>query len=264
MILSFPFVAASFDADARAFINTSGATARAELNHFVKGIKKLNLYSSMVCWPLRSTQNAGTGSTAYSLGGLGTYNGTLVNGPTWGADGVVFVRTSSQYINAPTATASPSSYLLGAVFNPSTSGTDPTSITISHNGTSNADAFQIGDSSSNILTGGHRQVAGSTFISPANQTYTTGSFQFAQQGWDGATVRRFFNKSSQVTSASNAFGGFISPLRINARGDSVSQFGNNKTTSFAFMTHGSGASATISNSIFDLYKSTLGQGLSLP
>jgi hypothetical protein len=90
MILSFPFIAAAFDADARAFINTSGATARAEINHFVKGIKKLGLYSSMVCWPLRSTQNAGTGSTAYSLGGLGTYNGTLVNGPTWGADGISF------------------------------------------------------------------------------------------------------------------------------------------------------------------------------
>jgi hypothetical protein len=96
MILSFPFITASFDADARAFINTSGATARAELNHFVKGIKKLGLYSSMVCWPLRSAQNAGTGSTAYSLGGLGTYNGTLVNGPTWGADGVDFAAATSQ------------------------------------------------------------------------------------------------------------------------------------------------------------------------
>jgi hypothetical protein len=99
MILSFPFITASFDADARAFVNTSGATARAELNHFVKGIKKLGLYSSMVCWPLRSTQNAGTGSTAYSLGGLGTYNGTLVNGPTWGADGITFAASSSQQIS---------------------------------------------------------------------------------------------------------------------------------------------------------------------
>jgi len=101
MILSFPFIAASFDADARAFINTSGATARAELNHFVKGIKKLGLYSSMVCWPLRSSQNAGTGSTAYSLGGLGTYNGTLVNGPTWGADGIDF-DGSNDRIDLPT------------------------------------------------------------------------------------------------------------------------------------------------------------------
>lgn len=44
----------------------------------------------MVCWPLRSSQNAGTGTTAYSLGGLGTFNGTLTNGPTWGSAGILF------------------------------------------------------------------------------------------------------------------------------------------------------------------------------
>jgi len=47
-----------------------------------------------VCWPLRSAQNAGTGTVAYSLGGLGTFNGTLVNGPTWSASGVVFAATN--------------------------------------------------------------------------------------------------------------------------------------------------------------------------
>jgi hypothetical protein len=78
------------DPDAKAFIDASGATDIQGINDFVKGIKALGLWSSMVCWPLRSSQNAGTGSTAYSLGGLGTYNGTLINGPTWGADGVSF------------------------------------------------------------------------------------------------------------------------------------------------------------------------------
>ena len=106
MILGFPSLTASFDSDARAFVNTSGATERAAINHFVKGVKRLGLWSSMVCWPLRSTQNAGTGSTAYSLGGMGTYNGTLVNGPTWGADGITFDGTND-YINTnftPSAT----------------------------------------------------------------------------------------------------------------------------------------------------------------
>jgi len=101
MILSFPFVSASFDADARAYINTSGATDRAAINHFVKGVKKLGLYSSMVCWPLRSAQNAGAGSTAYSLGGMGTYHGTLVNGPTWGADGITFQSNVQRIEYAP-------------------------------------------------------------------------------------------------------------------------------------------------------------------
>jgi hypothetical protein len=94
MIAGFPFIASSFDPDARAFVQTSGATDRAAINHFVKGIRALGLWDDMVCWPLRSAQNAGTGSTAYSLGGLGTYNGTLVNGPTWGADGLTLMPVS--------------------------------------------------------------------------------------------------------------------------------------------------------------------------
>jgi hypothetical protein len=79
-----------FDPDALAYCQESGATDFQAINYFVKGIKQLGLWSSMVCWPLRSSQSAGTGSIVYSLGGLGTYNGTLINGPTWGADGVSF------------------------------------------------------------------------------------------------------------------------------------------------------------------------------
>jgi len=62
--------------------------ARRQLFKFADGIYDMGLWPHMVCWPLRSSQNAGTGTTAYSFGGLGTYNGTLVNGPTWGVDGV--------------------------------------------------------------------------------------------------------------------------------------------------------------------------------
>jgi hypothetical protein len=76
------------DADTLAFIATSGATDIKAIDGFVKGVKALGLWDSMVAWPLRSSQNAGTGTTAYSLGGLGTFSGTLVNGPTWGVDGI--------------------------------------------------------------------------------------------------------------------------------------------------------------------------------
>ena len=82
-----------YDADAVAYFERAGvtdATAKGQINAFVKGVKDLGLYNNMVSWPLRSAQNAGTGTTAYSLGGLGTFNGTLTNGPTWGADGVIF------------------------------------------------------------------------------------------------------------------------------------------------------------------------------
>ena len=59
-----------------------------QINKFIIGIKKLGLWNSMVCWPMTSMHNAGTGTVVYSLGGLGTHNGTMVNSPTWGSKGV--------------------------------------------------------------------------------------------------------------------------------------------------------------------------------
>jgi hypothetical protein len=90
-----------FDGDAAAYFERAGvtdATAKSQINTFVVGVKALGLYNNMVSWPLRSAQNAGTGTTAYSLGGLGTFNGTLTNGPTWGADGVDFDGTNDHIL----------------------------------------------------------------------------------------------------------------------------------------------------------------------
>jgi hypothetical protein len=88
--------AQGYDADALAYFNTASITdaaAKTQLNSFVVGLKSLNLWNSVVCWTLRSSQNKGSGSTAYSLGGLGTYNGTLTNGPTWGTNGISFTNS---------------------------------------------------------------------------------------------------------------------------------------------------------------------------
>jgi len=60
-----------------------------QINKFVVGIKKLGLWNSMICWPMRSIHNAGTGSTVYSLGGQGTFNGTMVNGVEWDYNGAL-------------------------------------------------------------------------------------------------------------------------------------------------------------------------------
>jgi len=91
----------SFDPDALRYFATAGvtdATGRSQINTFVRGIKSLGLYNNMVCWPLRSTQNNSSGTTAYSLGGFGVYNGTLTNSPTWGTGGITFNGTT-QYID---------------------------------------------------------------------------------------------------------------------------------------------------------------------
>jgi hypothetical protein len=112
--------AAVYDRDAINYFSRAGvtdATAKSQINAFVKGIKNLGLYNNMVCWPLRSSQNAGTGTTAYSLGGLGTFNGTLVNGPTWETDGVLFNQTLATHISAtrPIGTLASSAYSIFSV-----------------------------------------------------------------------------------------------------------------------------------------------------
>ena len=94
----------AYDADASTYFTTAGVTStagRQQISRFVTGIKDLGLWSSMVCWPLRSSQNAGTGTTAYSLGGLGTYNGTFAGAtlPTWDANGVNFTNDTAAKIN---------------------------------------------------------------------------------------------------------------------------------------------------------------------
>jgi hypothetical protein len=92
--MPLPFTRRGIDPDAADFCSRSGASDRAAVSAFVRGVKDLGLWEGMVCWPLRSTQNAGTGDTVYSLGGLGTFNGTRVNGPAWTADGLTFDATN--------------------------------------------------------------------------------------------------------------------------------------------------------------------------
>lgn len=91
----------AYDADASSFFTTAGVTStagRQQISRFVTGIKDLGLWNSMVCWPLRSSQNAGTGTTAYSLGGLGNFNGTITNG-TWLSDGLSLATASNSYVS---------------------------------------------------------------------------------------------------------------------------------------------------------------------
>ena len=64
-----------------------------QINKFVIGVKKLGLWNSMVCWPMRSIHNAGTGSTLYSLGGQGVFNGNVQNSAQWGYLGFKFPIT---------------------------------------------------------------------------------------------------------------------------------------------------------------------------
>lgn len=90
------------DIDYISYIQTANITdpfARNQLFNFITGAKALGIWQNIVCWPLRLNQNIQTGNTVYSLGGFGTYNGTLVNAPTRELNGMYFQSANSQYIS---------------------------------------------------------------------------------------------------------------------------------------------------------------------
>lgn len=119
------------DVDADAYLTRAGVTdplGRCEVLWFTRGMKALNLWNNMVCWPMRNYQNIGTGATVYSLGGLGSFNGTTVNSPTWGNSGVNF-SSNTQLItfasNIPAFT-----YTLLTVISPSTTITAASTVIV--------------------------------------------------------------------------------------------------------------------------------------
>ena len=84
-----------------AYAAASGATDLAGIDKVIRYVRAESLLSNFVMYPMKSAQNAGTGATAYGLGGLTANEMTLLNGPTWGASGLAFARASSQYGSIP-------------------------------------------------------------------------------------------------------------------------------------------------------------------
>jgi hypothetical protein len=254
MILGFPTLTASFDQDARVFINASGATDRAAVNYFVKGIKRLGLWSSMVCWPLRSTQNAGTGSTAYSLGGLGVYNGTLVNGPTWGVDGVDFSAATSQ--TKTDALGLPTFPMSSIVVGRRVSG-------------SGSAQWEYRDDSTNRSVAKRAYVNNSAGISIAGVGYIMLVNAGAQALTDDFEVVTGIVPSS-TNSAAEFFINTTKPAQTagaTAWGAGASSSGSLQMTSdlvFRSSFHATFTTAVNNAAVYSLYKSTLGQGLGLP
>jgi hypothetical protein len=91
-----------YDADVAAFQKASDAADVTGIMDLVDYLKGQSLWDYARFYPMKSSQNAGSGSTVYGLGGLTSNNMTLVNSPTWGSDGVTFDAASSQYGNCGT------------------------------------------------------------------------------------------------------------------------------------------------------------------
>ena len=238
----------SYDPDALAYVQASGATDIDNINAFVVGVKALGLYSSMVCWPLRSSQNAGTGSTAYSLGGLGTYNGTLVNGPTWGVDGITFAPSGANFLQITGMTSSfPFEQIFvcsqgsGSDAAPANYGTGGGDATISLN------RFETTVGISGVSV--NLNSVQSIFNIPNTTMFMKGRMESSTQLYVSANT----SGETLMSPTSSTWG----ESRV-VKGIQDRRAVGNTTAFWAIFKAASGSS------LYALYKSTLGQGLSLP
>ena len=247
----------AYDADASTYFTTAGVTStagRQQISRFVTGIKDLGLWSSMVCWPLRSSQNAGTGTTAYSLGGLGTYNGTLVGSPSWGANGITFDGTDDYLLTGYTSGLSQFSAFSIATPN-STAGVQY--------------EFSKDDA------GANRDWGILATLSGINQAFLWNP-TLVQIGGNtaGLTIRMLCmrasssvykfrrNNDSDSSGATGTLTQSSANITIGARaGGGGLYFSGIVSTSILFNT---ALSDSNTSSIYTLYKTTLGQGLGLP
>jgi hypothetical protein len=232
------------DLDAVAYIGRSGITnvsAQNDINQFVLEMKNVGLYNNMFCYPLRSTHSKGSGSTAYSLGGLGEYNGTIANSPAWGVDGLTFSPTNSclrfsYYL--PTGT-----HTIFAV------GLNNTTITSSI-------VFRISNGANNFHFWQRRSGTSATVFSP--NTDLSGFINGAITNTANANVYNSFAATTSRTFTSDtAHGGpaFFGDLANSAQWGSVG--------SFAAVFNVTLTTAQIL-ALHNLLKTTLCQGLGLP
>ena len=262
---------AGFDADAAAYFDRAGVTdttAKSQINGFVIGIKNLGLYSNMVCWPLRSAQNAGTGTTAYSLGGLGIYNATLSASPSWDATGVSF-SGSGTLVNDSLATLvrANNGYASTLICSNSASGTVNFGILKGGGGNQTGDnytafarEFNFMSQSQIYLTGGD----GSRNFGVL--AFNSSGFQFFGSSRTGltapATDTGYVKLNSSTDSTLSGSGNLPS---FNPFGDNFFIFGSsNSGNTYAFSMTSTAMSTTDMESIRSLYKTTLGDGLALP
>jgi hypothetical protein len=233
---------------------------------FAQGIDRLGLWNSMVCWPLRSSQNAASGSTAFSLGGLGRFDGTLVGSPSRGANGLAIsnptLNTDNQRIDLATGigTGGANIYSYGAGL--ITSGVNFNRIIHIENGSANTrnPLFSYGYQPStqflqcDLISGTNTQV--SAFQTSA--TIPLNTFGSTTAGVVGNTLTVYNNTTAGPTATSP--GGWSA-----APGDVTRSLGRfyNGTVSMIVIGRFE-ASATLVANLNNLYKQTLLLGLGLP
>jgi hypothetical protein len=248
------------DADAKAFIELTGATDRQAINAFVRGVKALGIWNNMVCWPLRSSQNAGSGTTAFSLGGLGTFNGTLVNLPMWGANGVNLDATNKHITTGNTlgvsGGAARSLFFCGT---PNSATKTASVINGWGGGTANAAYLMTERTAINQDVGGSMWGSPNISLNLIKTINTPLAFGFSTSTNNTDSMLAYGNgaalNNSEATGTFNTAGNFSIGHPSNLSVNYIHAF------DAAF---NSALSAVQLEVLYNLYKTTLGQGLGLP
>jgi hypothetical protein len=251
-----------WELDVQGYLNTcniSDSTPRQQIRDFAKGVNDLGLWNSMVCWPLRSSQNYGSGTTAFSLGGLGTYNGTLVNGPTWAANGLT--NSADGVVTASVPFATTHSGLV--VFNQSTTSGFQTPLVIG----GWASGAGPNDRRTNFRTD-------NTWFGYDGVGFTTHAFgpsslnEFRMAGYgiiSSSTLLGYNNGATSTVSSSTANISGGSPLNNVYLLNGTLSGGQPMVGLMAF---GSAFNVQLTSpqnaALYTLYKDTLGSGLGLP
>ena len=189
------------DPDVQAFKTESGATDLTGLNNLVVYLKGEGLYSNFVIYPMKSAQNAGSGATVYSLGGVTTNDMTLVNSPTWAAGGITLNGTTqyghiADFLGSETLTSfsrvnkTSNTTAVTTIWGQYDTGANARSVLLAQDGTFTGDPIEL-FRSSNGTTG------------PALEGYTNSTTglgsdnTFVAQWIDGGGRSLWVNKSAE-------------------------------------------------------------------
>jgi hypothetical protein len=211
------------------------------VDQFVRGLKDMGIWSNTIFWVLRANQNAGSGNIVYSLGGLGTYNGTLTNSPTWQANGIRFSPANScmqfGYILATGAHTVLAVALNSAIVN-------------------NGQIFRVSNTDNNFHFWQRRNGTSNTLFSPntdlsgyINGVITNTATATSYNSFGATTSRTFITGTGSGTPA--FFGDTANSQQWGDVGAFASIFNLQLTTAQILSLH-------------NLYKVTAGKGLNLP
>ena len=242
-----------WELDVQGYLNTcniSDSTPRQQIRDFAKGVNDLGLWNSMVCWPLRSSQNYGSGTTAFSLGGLGTFNGALTDGPTWAVDDSGINRDSVNSVITLDAPPQTAGITFGSVYQSAETSTD-TRVTICWNKLELA----IGIGGADCIT-----EANVALITTQAFSGSLNMFALTSNGNSGAVAVRAFRNGALSATGSRTLTSAANTARLMNR--QQADLGITKA-SFCWMANAQYTDGQMAD-FYTVYKATLGTGLGLP